>query len=329
MSDVRHIKVGPEDDGQRLDRWLKKCVPELPYGLSQKLIRKGAIRVDGKKAKTDTRLNTGQEIRIPPIEDKPEKQKKERVFTDSDREFIKSLVIYDDGDIVAFNKPCGLASQGGEGISRHIDMYFPLLEKNEMSPRLIHRLDRDTSGVLLAARSPQMVRDLGKVFKERKARKIYWAVTRGVPPQNEGTIRAPLAKMGGAHKDKMVVDDKEGKHATTDFIVIDRLGDQAAFVAFWPRTGRTHQIRVHAAEILECPVLCDDKYGGQISEELEDLPISKRLHLHASRLMIPYPGEKAKMLDITAMMPQDLKKSWEALGFNTGEAGDPFADSDV
>ncbi|MBI1256742.1 MAG: RluA family pseudouridine synthase, partial [Chloroflexi bacterium] len=243
MSGVRTLKVGPEDDGQRLDRWLKKCVPELPYGLAQKLIRKGAIRIDGKKGKTDTRLSTGQEIRIPPIEDKPEKQKKQKQFSEEDREYIRSLVIYDDGDLVVFNKPAGLASQGGGGVEHHIDAYFPLLEKDGMAPRLIHRLDRDTSGLLLAARSPEAVRRLGKNFKDRRVRKVYWAVTAGVPEQNEGTVRAPLAKASGPHKDKMVIDEAEGNYAETDFIVLDKLGKAAAFVAFWPRTGRTHQIR--------------------------------------------------------------------------------------
>ncbi len=173
MSGVKNLVVGPEDDGQRLDRWLKKCVPELPYGLAQKLIRKGAIRIDGKRGKTDSRLAAGQEIRIPPIEDKPEKQKRVRVLTPEDRAFIKSLVIYDDGDLVIFNKPSGLASQGGGGVEHHIDVYFPALEKKGLAPRLIHRLDRDTSGLLLAARSPEAVRRLGKSFKDRRVRKIY------------------------------------------------------------------------------------------------------------------------------------------------------------
>lgn len=324
MSGVKILQVGPEDDGQRLDRWLKKCVPELPYGLAQKLIRKGAIRIDGRRGKTDTRLAAGQEIRIPPLEDKPEREKKERLFTDKDKDYINSLILFDDGDIVVFNKPAGLASQGGGAVEHHIDDYFPLLEKSGMAPRLIHRLDRDTSGLLLAARSPEAVRRLGKSFKDRRVRKIYWAVTAGVPEQNEGTIRAPLAKASGPHKDKMVIDDKEGKFAETDFAVLDRLGDTAAFIAFWPRTGRTHQIRVHAAAVLECPVLGDGKYGGKPGEALEGLKIAGRMHLHASRLIVRHPVENRE-LDFTAPLPEDLKKSWREMGFDPACKDDPFA----
>lgn len=327
MSGVRSLKVGPEDDGQRLDRWLKKCVPELPYALAQKLIRKGAIRVDGKRGKTDTRLAAGQEIKIPPLEDKPEKQKRVRVPTADDREFIKSLVIYDDGDLVIFNKPSGLASQGGGGVERHIDQYFPALEKKGLAPRLVHRLDRDTSGLLLAARSSEAVRRLGKTFKDRRVRKIYWAVTAGVPGQQEGAVRAPLTKAAGPIKDKMVIDEKEGKFALTDFVVIDHMGGEAAFIAFWPRTGRTHQIRVHTAEVLGCPVLGDGKYGGQVPEALEALALTPRLHLHAQRLVFRHPLED-RTLDITAPLPPDLAKSWKALGFNPAYKGDPFGERD-
>lgn len=328
MSGVRIIKVGPEDDGQRLDRWLKKCVPELPYGLAQKLIRKGAIKIDGKKGKTDSRLSAGQEIRIPPLEDKPEKQKKTRSFTPQDHDYIKDMVLYDDGDLVVFNKPAGLASQGGGGVEHHIDAFFPLLEKDGMAPRLIHRLDRDTSGLLLAARSAEAVRRLGKSFKDRRIRKIYWAITKGAPVQNEGTVRAPIAKVSGPHKDKMVIDDDEGKFAETDFEVIERLGKAAAFVAFWPRTGRTHQIRVHAAEILECPVLGDEKYGGHVDEALQDMELGDRMHLHARTLIFRHPLEN-KMLEFTAPLPPELLKSWKTLGFDPSFKGPLFAGEDA
>lgn len=318
MKDEQHITVKPEDDGQRLDRWLKKCVTELPYGLGQKLIRKGAIRVDGKKGATDTRLAAGQQVRIPPLEDKTDKPKYVKPLTEDDAVFIRSLVLHDDGDIVVFNKPAGLASQGGGGVEWHIDAYFPLLEKNGLPPRLIHRLDRDTSGLLLAARSPETVRKLGKMFKDRHVRKTYWAVTVGVPEDMEGTVKAPLAKAGGPIKDKMTVDDTDGKYAETGFSVIDRMGEEAAFIAFQPRTGRTHQIRVHAADVLGCPVLGDGKYGGT-SEALEGLALAPRLHLHARRLV--FDGK-----DFTAPLPDDLKKSWRELGFDPAFKGDPFAD---
>ncbi len=328
MNAERIITVGPEDDGQRLDRWLKKCVPELPYGLAQKLIRKGAIKIDGRRGKTDSRLTAGQQVRIPPIEDRPERQKKEKEFKEGDLEFIKSLVIYDDGDLVIFNKPAGLASQGGGGVEHHIDAYFPLLAKNDMPPRLIHRLDRDTSGLLLTARSPDAVRRLGKNFKDRRVRKIYWAATAGAPEDSEGTIKAPLAKADGPIKDRMIIDDAEGKYAETDFAVLDRLGTQAAFIAFWPRTGRTHQIRVHAADALKCPILGDGKYGGGKAADLAELDIAKGLHLHARRLIFRHPVEN-RMVDITAPLPEDMKKSWKALGFDPSDKSNPFADIDL
>ncbi len=318
MTGIRSLVVGEEDEGQRLDRWLKKRVPELPYALAQKLIRKGAIKIDGKRAKTDARLSAGQEVRLPPIEDRGEEKKPPRKLTLDDRAYMESLIIYDDGDIIALNKPGDIASQGGGGVERHIDGLLPLLkDKKERRPRLIHRLDRDTSGVLLLARATESVRRLGKAFHDRRARKIYWAIVVPAPEQNEGTINAPLAKAKGPIKDRMVVDEGEdSKSAVTDFFVIERAGKKAAFVAFSPRTGRTHQIRVHAADVLNCPILGDGKYGGSAAR-LEGLDLSPRLHLHARRLIVPQGRET---LDIIAPLPPDMQKSMKMLGFDTGAA---------
>lgn len=331
MSGERHITVGPEDDGARLDRWLKKCAPDIPYALAQKLIRKGAIRIDGVRGKADSRLTAGQDVRLPAVEDRGEKRRRpEKILTDEDRVFIESLVLYDDGDLVIFNKPAGLASQGGGEVEHHIDAYFPLLARNETAPRLIHRLDRDTSGLLLAARSAEAVRRLGKSFKDRRVGKTYWAATLGTPDDNEGTVRAPLAKAKGPIKDKMAIDDGDGKPAETDFSVLDRLGKQAAFIAFRPRTGRTHQIRVHAAEILGCPIIGDGKYGGkgEALAALETLALSDGLHLHARRLSLRHPLEK-RVIDITAPLPASLENSWRALGFDPAFAGDPFEGEEI
>lgn len=325
MSDVRHIQVRPEDDGQRLDRWLKKCVPELPYMLAQKLIRKGAIRINGKRGKADTRLATGQDVRLPPLEDK--KQPRPYEVSPEEAALIKSLVIYDDGDLVAINKPPGLATQGGGAEKRHIDgMAAALTNKRDMRPRLVHRLDKATSGVLLMARSPEAVRALGKAFRDRTIRKTYWALTSGVPEQRDGTIKAPVGKVKGAIKDKMMIDEEDGKMAVTDFIKLERMGSAAAFVIFRPRTGRTHQIRVHAAAVLGCPVLGDHKYGGHNNEELEALDIVNRLHLHAQRIVFDHPLEK-KQLEITAPLPAELKKSWRMMGFDPHYKSDPFENS--
>ncbi|MCB9988381.1 MAG: RluA family pseudouridine synthase [Rhodospirillales bacterium] len=321
MSGVQHITVGPEDDGQRLDRWFKKHVPGVPFGLLQKLIRKGQIRVDGKRAKTDTRLTTGQDVRIPPVQD-PETKSKIRRLSPEEKAYIRSLVIYDDGDVVALNKPEGIATQGGTGQGgHHIDgLLDGLKNKDGIAPRLVHRLDKETSGVLLLARSAAAVRKLGDSFKSKDVKKIYVAIVVPAPEEYEGTVKAPLLKV----KDKTVVDTDEGKYAATDFVVLDKAGKAAAFMAFWPRTGRTHQIRVHAASVMECPILGDDRYGGKVPEELEELDLAKRMHLHALRIIVPHPVQNKKILDLKAPLPDDLRKSWKALGFSPNLKIDPF-----
>jgi 23S rRNA pseudouridine955/2504/2580 synthase len=327
MSDMRHIAVAAEDDGQRLDRWLKKRVPELPYGLAQKLIRKGAIRIDGKKAQTDTRLAAGQDIILPPLEDRPDRQKAAPAPpSPNDAADIRKMVIYDDGDVVALNKPGDIASQGGGGVERHIDgLLEHLKDKKDRRPRLIHRLDRDTSGVLLCARSPEAVRRLGVSFRDRHARKIYWAIVTPAPEQQEGTINAPLVKASGPLKDRMIVDDQdeEAKVSITDFLVIERAGKKAAFVAFMPRTGRTHQIRVHAADVLGCPIVGDGKYGGA-KASLPGLDLAPRLYLHARRLTLRHPLKK-ETLDLAAPLPADFAKSLKALGFDAALADEMTA----
>jgi 23S rRNA pseudouridine955/2504/2580 synthase len=329
MSKVRHVTISEADDGQRLDRWLKKELAGTPFGLIQKLIRKGQVRVDGKRAKGDSRIYTGQDVRIPPVESKEEKER--RPLSKEDKSYIKSLVLYDDGDVVAINKPYGLPTQGGTGIYRHVDYYLPAL-KNEkgIAPRLVHRLDKDTSGVLLLARSAKAVRELGKAFKGRSVRKYYWAITVPAPEIADGEILGALAEGKGREKDMMVVDEEEGKPAQTLFHVVENAGKTAAFVVFWPRSGRKHQIRVHALK-MGAPLLGDSKYyldtsgeegGVQIGKELG---VSDRLHLHAQRIVLKHPVSKG-VLDITAALPEDLKKSWKALGFNASYKQDPFDD---
>jgi 23S rRNA pseudouridine955/2504/2580 synthase len=328
MKDARIIVVNAEDDGQRLDRWLKKRVPELPWALAQKLIRKGAIKVAGKKADTDTRLAEGQEIRLPQMEERVDRQpEKKKAPGRDDKKFLESLVIHDDGDIVAFNKPGDIASQGGGGVERHMDGLLELLaDKKGRRPRLIHRLDRDTSGVLLCARSNEAVRRLGAAFHNRAARKIYWAILVPAPEDQDGTVNAPLAKAKGPHKDRMAIDQgPDGKTAITDFKVIERAGKKAAFAAFMPRTGRTHQIRVHAADALNCPILGDGKYGGA-KARIEGMELAKRLHLHARRLTLPNPSGKG-VLSFAAPLPPELEASWDALGFDPA-LGDALADDD-
>lgn len=329
MSEVRIIQVSEDDDGQRLDRWIKRVAPDLPYVLTQKLLRKGQIRIDGKRAKPNTKLITGQEVRLPPAGSKA--KTKERILTHEDIAFIQSLVIYDDGDVIALNKPYGLAVQGGTKMERHIDgLLDGLANKEGVRPRLVHRLDKDTSGVMLLARSANIAKALGDIFKNRDARKIYWALVSPVPEIYDGTIRAPVAKAGGANKERMQIDE-DGKMAVTDYRVLDVVGTETAFIAFWPRTGRTHQIRVHA-EFMNCPIIGDPKYKRREMEhahekiDLEAMNLAKRLHLHAYRIILPHPLRKNTVLDIMAPLPEDLEKSWKKLGFDTYYKNDPFAD---
>ncbi|MCB1555976.1 MAG: RluA family pseudouridine synthase [Alphaproteobacteria bacterium] len=331
MSGVQHKTVTAADDGQRLDRWFKKHVPGVPFGLLQKLIRKGQIRVDGKRAKTDTRLTAGQDVRIPPLADHETEEKPVYRLSPGDKDFVAGLVIYDDGDIVAINKPGGLPSQGGSGQLRHVDGLLEALKnKDGLRPHLIHRLDKETSGVLLCARTPESIRALGKSFTQRSVKKIYGAILSPAPESQDGTIRAPLSKI----KDRSIIDEENGKYAETDFIVLDRLGNRAAFVAFWPRTGRNHQIRVHAAAALGCPVLGDNRYARRPDQNTDkdgtDGPpppladgLAKRVHLHAFRLRIPHPRTR-QILDIAAPLPHDLVKSWKRLGFTPTLKHDPF-----
>jgi 23S rRNA pseudouridine955/2504/2580 synthase len=324
MTEPRIITVPNGDDGQRLDRWLKRVAPDLSYVLVQKLLRKGQIRVDGGRAKPDKSLSAGQEVRLPPLrQDQGENPSRPKRLSPEDEKFIRDLVIFDDGDVIAINKPPGLASQGGTKTRRHIDgMLDALSDKEGTRPRLVHRLDKDTSGVMLLARSAKVARELGKAFKGRDVKKIYWALVVPTPDPLEGTIRAPIGKVGGRGSEKMAIDEDEGKTAITDYVVIDNAAGEMAFVAFWPRTGRTHQIRAHAAQVLETPILGDGKYGGA-EAHIEGMKHDKALHLHAARIVLKHPT-KPGMIDITASLPKPMEKTWRRFGFEPHDAADPF-----
>lgn len=341
MRNVKHFKVSADNNGQRLDRWIKANVPELSYGLAQKLMRKGQIRVDSKRAKPDMRLEQGQDIRIPMPDAKEmaakKTQERKLKLSPSDIEFIRSLVIYDDGDVIALNKPYDLAVQGGTKTRRHVDGLLPGLKNEEgVVPRLVHRLDKDTSGILLLARSAEAARRLGAMFKGREVKKIYWALISPVPEHHSGTIRAGILKGEGGRKEKMQVDDEKGRSAVTEYAILETAGNQAAFAAFWPRTGRTHQIRVHA-QLIGSPIVGDRKYRKDRPEkeyehippeaDLDRLDLARRLHLHARRIILPHPMKKGR-LDITAPLPPELLKSWRLLGFETNSKADPFGHMD-
>lgn len=325
---VQEIPVSNSDDGQRLDRWLKKHFPVLSFGQMQKILRTGQVRVDGKRAKGDTRLAEGQIIRIPPQVAAPPKTARGLVKKDED--FIRSLVIYQDEYFIALNKPAGIATQGGSKVTKHIDgLLAGLANDDGEKPHLVHRLDKDTSGILLLAKSPKAARAAGDIFKDRSIRKYYWAITSPAPLEHEGKVRSVIAKVEGAGGERMMAvddDNPDGKMALTYYSVVENLGDDLAWVCFWPRTGRTHQIRVHALE-LGAPLLGDYKYDPEQAflEERPELP--KGLHLHARRLIFQHPFLRRK-IDITAPLSPDMRKTFKVFGFNPDDKSDPFADID-
>ena len=347
MSGVQTLTVAPGDGEQRLDRWLKRQFPHLAQGRIEKMCRKGELRVDGGRVKSSHRLEVGAAVRIPPIPEPEEVSSRPKpTVSGQDAEMIRGCVLYRDDHIIALNKPPGLPSQGGSKQTRHVDglseaLTFGLDEK----PRLVHRLDKDTSGVLLLARTRAVANQLSAAFRARDTRKIYWAAVAGVPTPQMGTIRYGLVKAPGHGKggegEKMLclhpnaVPETEGaKNATTDYAVLSALAKRAAWVALVPVTGRTHQLRAHMAE-LGHPIVGDGKYGGSGQENLGDGwgaqlggEISRKLHLHARHLSLTHPITGAR-LQIIAPLPEHMKRTWETLGWAEGDVPvDPFAEDE-
>jgi len=320
--EIRVVAAGEAD--MRLDRWFRLHFPDLGHGRLQKLLRTGQVRIDGRRAKANARLEPGAEIRVPPLGEAPPAAPgpKEKALGDADIAFIRSLVLYRDDDVIALDKPPGLAVQGGTGTHRHIDgMLEGLRFDAEETPRLVHRLDRDTSGVLLLGRSRAAAAALGKVFRGREARKIYWAIVVGVPDPRQGRIDLAIAKLPGRAGEKMAVDRETGQRAITDFRVLESAGHRLAWVALWPQTGRTHQLRVHCAAI-GCPILGDGKYGGQ-DAFIAGQGLSRKLHLHARELTIPHPTT-GKPLIVRAPLPAHMRETWSFFGFDADMTDDPF-----
>lgn len=318
------VTVAEADDGQRLDRWIKKHFPDMPFGQVQKILRTGQLRVDGKRVKGDARLSAGQSVRIPPQMLTPQ-EKPARTFGQKDADAIRAMVIYQDEHVIALNKPAGLAVQGGTKIKKHIDGMLDGLGENGLRPHLVHRLDKDTSGVLLLARNLQAARALGAAFSGRDIRKYYWAVTSPAPHIEQGKIKSALAKVdvGGGER-MMTVDDADGKMSLTYYAVMERVGQKLAWVAFWPKTGRQHQIRVHAAQ-MGCPLLGDFKYDPAQAFLQENADVPHALHLHARRIVMRHPVT-GKNLDITAPLEGAMKKTFKYFGFNADDRADPFAE---
>ena len=313
--EVRTFTVEQDDDGVRLDRWFKRHLPQVGFGTVSKWARTGQIRVDGKRAKPDDRIAAGQQIRVPPGGDAPHKKPKaKRPLTEDEIRQAHDMVVKQTKSAIVLNKPPGLATQGGTGTTHHVDGLLDAFAPREedVRPRLVHRLDKDTSGVLLVAKTPGSASFFSKRFSGRSAKKIYWALVVGVPEIREGVIEAPLAKQPGSGGEKMHVDHEGGQSAKTKYRVVDSAGKKAAWLELQPLTGRTHQLRVHCAAMGN-PIVGDGKYGGK--DAFLTGSISRKMHLHARRLIIDSPdGGK---LDTTADLPEHFAASMEQLGFDS------------
>ncbi|WP_136657414.1 RluA family pseudouridine synthase [Nitratireductor sp. XY-223] len=321
MSGVEQRKVDQDEQGMRLDRWFKSHFPGLGFGKLQKLLRSGQIRIDGGRAKHDTRVQPGQIIRIPPLgtDEKnagPDQQKKDA--DSADGEFLSKMLLYEDPKVFVFNKPAGLAVQGGSGLSRHVDkMLEAWRNRKGEKPRLVHRLDRDTSGVLVVARTRGAAQALTTAFRVHETKKTYWALVKGVPPKREGRISTWLVKEHTPDGDRMRVckhGEPDADHAISNYRIIEQAGQRLSWLEMEPYTGRTHQLRVHAAYI-KCPILGDPKYFE--ADHNWEFPggMQKRLHLHARRISIPHPDGRGT-IDVTAPLPPHMVQSWNLLGFD-------------
>ena len=326
MADALTFSVSEDDDGIRLDRWFKRHQPEISFNMVSRWARTGQLRLDGKRVAPGDRIVAGQEIRIPPAEAGPQRppaaSPKRSTLTSEEVELVRSLVIHEDEHAFVLNKPPGLATPGGTKTTNHLDRLLDgLSDQSGNRPKLVHRLDKDTSGALLVARTARAAAFFSKSFSGRTARKVYWALVIGVPSADEGLIDAPLAKQPGTGGEKMHISEEHGLAARTRWRVIDRAGNRAAWVELKPLTGRTHQLRAHMAAIGH-PIVGDGKYGG--ADSFLTGGISRKLHLHARQLKIDKPGGGS--IDVTAELPDHFAQSLDMLGFEVA-AGKPVAAS--
>ncbi len=318
---VETIEVAEADADIRLDRWFRIHFPDVTYGHLQKLLRSGQVRVDSKRCQAGQRLAAGSQVRVPGSirtgEARPAKKKEPAKTAAQDRDLIENIILYEDDHVLVLNKPFGLAVQGGSGTTRHIDgMLAGMTDRFQDRPRLVHRLDRDTTGVLLIAKSRAAAAKLGRVFQTRSAAKTYWAVVKGVPKPSQGKVAQPLVKASTPAGDRVRKarpgEQKEAMHATTHYAVIDRAAKRAAWVSLKPVTGRQHQLRAHMA-LIGHPILADNKYGGAVDELSGNL--QAKLHLHARRLVLPHPTGEGR-IDVTAPLPEHMRETFAMLGFD-------------
>jgi 23S rRNA pseudouridine955/2504/2580 synthase len=315
MGEVKLLTVGAAEDGIRLDRWLRRRWPHLGQVQIHKLARGGQLRIDGARAKADTRLAAGAQVRVPPL---PQASPAPRAgLREDDIRFARSLVLYEDDDVLILNKPAGLAVQGGTKTHRHIDRLLSAWGEGMERPRLVHRLDRDTSGVLALGKSPAAAARLSGAFARRKAQKTYWAIVAGFPKPAQGVIDLPLAKIGIGDRElatPVEAKDPRAEAAITEYATISRAGPRAAWMALRPLSGRTHQLRAHMLA-LGHPILGDPKYHDAASMQASG-PL--KLQLHARRLVIPHPG--GGMIDIAAPISPEMAAGFARFGFELHEA---------
>jgi 23S rRNA pseudouridine955/2504/2580 synthase len=382
MAKLETITVAPDEAGMRLDRWFGTHYPDVGFGHLQKLLRSGQVRVDGGRVKTNTRLEPGQSVRVPPLggsaagatdvrpsrpasrapqdeegsdlhagqregHNAPHPEVRGRSPSlegrsgaksgsrDSQRpgkdaEFLRSLLLHEDDDVFVFNKPAGLAVQGGSGLTRHVDALLESLrDQKGQKPRLVHRLDRATSGVLVVARTRLAAQKLAESFRKRSTKKIYWALVKGVPKPHQGRISTWLAKEEGPEGDRMRVarhGADEASHAVSLYSVTENAGGKFAWLTMKPVTGRTHQLRAHAAHIGH-PIIGDDKYFTAEDEWNFPGGLQNKLHLHARRIVIPHPSGKG-VIDVSAPLPPHMQQSWNLMGFDASRGDAPDEDEE-
>lgn len=342
MSGVQQITVGDGDDGVRLDRWFKRHYPAVKHGALEKLLRTGQVRVDGARVKSAHRVSAGEVIRIPPLggeaaaSGRPVRPEK---VSEADRRFMRELVVFENDDLIALNKPPGLAVQGGTKIARHVDgLLAGLVPEGAERPKLVHRLDRETSGLLVVAKNAGAAQRLAEAFRTKETRKTYWALVRRVPEHREGEISMPIVKIEGVGPQALAEAEQraragEGKKALTYYRVVERAGSRIAWLALEPVTGRTHQLRIHCA-VIGHPIFGDKKYGYEShgpegrpdfakGRNISDLgEMGETLLLHARRLELPAAalagkkGARSEPLVIDAPLPPIMVRAWEGVGFS-------------